>query len=65
VQGKLRNEALTFTIETKCAQTGRPIEIKFDSSLNYELTAKDASPLVFTPLVNFAKLKDPSIIDAF
>jgi len=36
-----------------------------DSDLNYAVLEKDAKPLVFVPMVDFGKLKDPSIIDAF
>jgi hypothetical protein len=65
VQGHLRNEKLTFKFETKCDQSGRSIEIEFDSDLNYKLITKDSNPLILAPLVNFVRLKDPSIIDAF
>ena len=30
-----------------------------------QVAEAEARPLVFTPLVDFGKLKDPSIIDAF
>jgi hypothetical protein len=36
-----------------------------DSELTYRVVEADAEPLVFVPLVDFAKLEDPSIIDAF
>jgi len=36
-----------------------------DSDLNYTVSEPDAKPLVFVPMVDFGKLKDPSIIDAF
>jgi len=76
VQGHLRNEAITISIETECAHCSRSIRIEVDSEpgsgldsepgseLNYRVV-EGTDPLVFVPLVNFEKLKDPSIIDAF
>jgi hypothetical protein len=52
VQGQLLNERLTFAIE-------------MDSDLNYAVQEKDADPLLLAPMVDFGKLPDPSIIDAF
>jgi hypothetical protein len=65
VQGQLRQEKLSFLIETECAHCGKPIHIQIDSDLNYKVREVDASPLVFVPNVNFTTLKDPSIIDGF
>jgi len=36
-----------------------------DSEMNISIHQPDASPLIFIPDVDFAKLKDPSIIDVF
>ena len=65
MQGLLRNEALTFAIQTECAHCGKEIRIEMDSELNYSISDPDAKPLVFVPMVDFSKLEDPSIIDAF
>jgi hypothetical protein len=65
VQGQLRKEKLSFSIETECAHCHVPLHIEMDSDLNYQVVEKDAEPLVFTPMVDFDQLKDPSIIDAF
>jgi|SaaInlStandDraft_3_1057020.scaffolds.fasta_scaffold379582_1 hypothetical protein len=65
VQGKLRDEHLTVLLETECAHCGQTIEIEVDSSLNYRVLSDGAEPLIFTPMVDFATLEDPSIIDAF
>jgi hypothetical protein len=65
VQGQLRREALTFGIETECAHCGWPIHIEMDSELRYSVLEPDAEPLVFVPMVEFDRLEDPSIIDAF
>ncbi len=65
MQGQLRREPLTFDLETACAHCGRTIHIRMDSELRYEVAEPDAAPLVFTPMVDFRRLEDPSIIDAF
>ena len=65
MQGLLRNEKLSFTIETECGHCQRPIQIEIDSELNYSVLKSGAEPLVFTPTVDFEQLEDPSIIDAF
>jgi hypothetical protein len=65
VQGQLRNERLTFSIETECAHCARPLHIEMDSELNYKVMERDADPLLLAPMVDFDKLQDPSIIDAF
>ena len=65
MQGQLRQETLSFSIETACAHCGRPLHIEIDSDMHYKVAEADADPLVFVPMVNFARLKDPSIIDAF
>jgi hypothetical protein len=65
VQGRLRNTPLTVTIQTECRHCAEPIQI----SLSHELEVKNGEgprePLVFMPFVDFAGLKDPSIIEAF
>lgn len=65
MQGQLRKETLTFTIQTECAHCGKEIQIEMDSELNYSLSDPNAKPLIFVPTVDFGKLEDPSIIDAF
>ena len=64
VQGHLRNAALSVTVRSACAHCSAPVTIEIDSALNYRVIDADA-PLVFLPLVDFQKLKDPSIIHAF
>jgi hypothetical protein len=65
VQGLLRKEKISFEIETECSHCHTPLHIHMDSDLNYKVIEKDAKPLVFSPMVNFSKLEDPSIIDAY
>ena len=65
MQGQLRKEAITFTIQTQCAHCGKEIRIEMNQELNFTVLDREAKPLVFVPMVDFGKLKDPSIIDAF
>lgn len=54
-----------MTVETECASCGETLRFTIDNQLAYQLETKHAEPLLFVPLVDFGKLKDPSIIDAF
>ncbi len=65
MQGQLREGPLSVAIETECAHCAQPLRIEIDSELKYRVVEKGADPRVFIPLVDFEKLADPSIIDAF
>jgi hypothetical protein len=65
VQGQLRKEKLTFQIESECGHCGEKLYIEIDSDLNFHVQESNAKPLVYVPSVNFSKLEEPSIIDAF
>jgi hypothetical protein len=64
VQGHLRNEAVKVSIQSECAHCARPIRLEIDSELRYRVIEGE-DPLVFLPLLDFEKLKAPSIIDDF
>lgn len=64
VQGHLRHASLSIRFRSACAHCERTLEIEIDSDLRYRATP-EAKPLVFVPFVDFARLKDPSIIHAF
>ena len=65
MQGQLRQEKLTVTIETECGHCHTPLHLEVDSELNFHVQEPQAAPLVFVPMLNMQKLDDPSIIDAF
>jgi hypothetical protein len=65
VQGQLRQENLSVSIQTECGHCHKPLNLEIDSELNFKVQELEAAPLVFVPRVNFQKLEDPSIIDAF
>ncbi len=51
-------------INTVCAHCQQSMRIDISSDLSYHVEG-DADPIVYLPLVDFGKLRDPSIIDAF
>jgi hypothetical protein len=65
VQGQLRKEALSVTVTTECAVSGRTLHLDITSELETHVHESAADPWVFMPLVDFATLEDPSIIDRF
>lgn len=65
VQGQLRGEKLSFTIESECGHCHLPLHIEIDSDLNYRVAEADAKPVIYAPLVDLQKLQEPSIIGAF
>ena len=65
VQGQLRGEPLSVRIESECAHCHRPLHLEIDSRLNFRVEESEADPRVFAPMVDFDKLEEPSIIDAF
>jgi hypothetical protein len=65
VQGRLRDTFLCCEIHTECGHCGRSIRIHLDSELKQKILEGPKDPLVFVPFVDFDKLKEPSIIDAF
>ncbi len=65
VQGRLRNEALSFEIRTECACCSRRIGFTMRHDLSYTLHDLESSPMFFMPIVDFTKLKAPGIVDDF
>jgi hypothetical protein len=45
VYGRLQNRDLTFTIKTKCANSGKEIQIELDSDLNITGMTEGANPM--------------------
>jgi len=65
VQGQLLEKSLSVVVNTECAHCAHPIIIEFDDELNYKIVEGEEDLLAFFPFVDFDKLTDPSIIDAF
>ena len=52
-------------VSTKCGHCSQPLHLEIDSELGCRVREESANPLVFMPMVSFAKLTDPCITDAF
>jgi hypothetical protein len=65
VQGYLRDQALNVLIETTCAHCGETISLEVSHDMQARLLTPGAQPVIFSPLVDFKRLVDPSIVDAF
>jgi hypothetical protein len=65
VQGKLRNEQLSFDIESECACCKKPIRFAMNHDLSYTLADTNSDPIFFVPIVDFTRLKAPSIVERF
>jgi len=65
VQGRLRREFLSVTIDSDCAHCSKPLRITIDSDLNYRAEEDGCEPIVFVPHVDFSAIEDKCIINAF
>jgi hypothetical protein len=65
VQGRLREEEVSITVDTECAHCRRPMQLTIDSSMNRRCPEADCRPVIFVPEVDFSRLECPSIIEAF
>jgi hypothetical protein len=65
VQGRLKKEIVTVAVESECACCKAPIRFKMSHDLSFTLSDPESNPLFFVPMVDFAKLRAPSIVDDF
>ncbi len=65
VYGKLRNEELFFTVNSECANSGKPIKIELDGDLNIISVDEGSEPMYCIALMDTAKTKELSIVDIF
>lgn len=65
VQGHLRQESLSIRFESECVHCARPLRFELDDRLRLRTPPDAPDPLVFIPFVDFATLKDVSIVDSF
>jgi hypothetical protein len=65
VLGKLKQRKFNFTINAKCANSDRDIEIVLNSDLEISHLTKGATPMFCLPIVPLANTKQPSIVDIF
>ncbi|MCX5873681.1 MAG: hypothetical protein NTY51_10700 [Deltaproteobacteria bacterium] len=65
MQGRLRKEKVSIAVTSECAHCKKPMHIEIDSDMNYRPQESGCNPMVFVPEVDFRRLKEPNIIDAF
>jgi hypothetical protein len=65
VQGLLRKEYVSVTVDTSCAHCSRPMKIEIDSDLEIKVEDNDCEPIIFVPDVDFSTLEDENIINSF
>jgi hypothetical protein len=65
VQGKLRAEPLFFEVESECACCNAPIRFTMGCDLSFTLADPNSDPVFFVPVVDFTRLKAPSIVEHF
>jgi hypothetical protein len=65
VQGRLRKESISVTIDTVCAHCDQPINIKMDSDMNYKVVQENADPLIFHPQIDWGSFSEANIISQF
>lgn len=65
VQGKLRDGPLSFDVESECACCKKPIRFTMRHDLSFTLADSSSDPVFFVPMVDFTRLKAPSIIEDF
>ena len=65
VQGRLRQESISVTIDTVCAHCDQPINITMDSEMNYTVAQENADPLIFHPQIDWESFSAPNIISQF
>ena len=64
VQGHYSGTPVSVHVESSCACCDAPIVFDLDRDMRFSLE-EDIDPLIFVKRVDFKKLEDPSIIDAF
>ncbi len=65
VQGQLLGEELAASVTTECAHCSETMHLEIDSSAHCKVAEAGADPIVFVPRVDFSKLPDRCITDAF
>jgi hypothetical protein len=58
VQGRLRQESLSFVIETECAHCREPIRIEMDSKMQYRLAEPAKEPVVYVPMLTSGRWRN-------
>jgi hypothetical protein len=65
VQGQLRGQTLSVSIESTCGHCDRSLHITVDSDMRHQVREADADPLVFMPDIDWPSFTEPNIIHAY
>jgi hypothetical protein len=65
VQGRLRKESISVTIDTVCAHCDNPIKIMIDGEMNCEVAQENANLYIFDPQIDWEFFSAPNIIHDF
>jgi lactam utilization protein B len=65
VQGRLRKESISVTVDTVCTHCDHPITIMIDSEMNVEVAQENASLHIFDPQIDWESFSAPNIIHDF
>ncbi len=65
VQGRLREEPVSVTVETRCEHCLEPLTLEIDSEMNVRAEQTGAEPMVFSPDVAVFDVEATSIVDDF
>ncbi len=65
VQGRLRGEPVSITVETRCEHCLESMTLEVDSDMNVRVEQPGAEPMVFVADVPLLDIKAPSIVDDF
>ncbi len=60
-----KNEPLSFDIESECACCQEPIRFTMSHDLSFTIADPSSDPIFFVPMVDFTRLKAPSIVERF
>lgn len=65
VQGRLRQQPVSITVETRCEHCLEPMTLTIDDDMNFSVEQSEAEPMIFTPDVDVYDVEAPSIVDDF
>ena len=65
VQRQLLGEETTVSVVTECVHCSEPMHLEIDSTARCTVAEAGADPITFVPRVDFSKLPDRCITDAF
>ncbi len=65
MQGHLRSEPVSITVETECEHCSEPLTLEIDNDMNVQIEQVGADPMVFIPDVQVFDVEAPSIVDDF